>query len=425
MTADPSIRAHRPGQPAVGLVVELGRSIGSSAVAAGIALARARQLDGGGWVLLAELDSRGGDLLERLGLGRVPRARVTDSLPPGAAQLAEQLVNLEFAGGLSSAPASTAQPVLTDHLVEIAGVPGVRVLLGDHLVDGAARVAALVTAQLPALARSARATTVVIDGGAWTSAEPERLAVADVVYAVIQASSASQVARCRAELSALVRFLAEGTREAGLVAVVTDPVHDPAELHQLFAAIARHDAPARVLVLHSRADRRTLGRLGTGQWRGLPGRGLQRFALLAQPLGQRSALTPVMTPDGQASAPAPSAGYHPDVSTTAAPAPPVAGRPAPGAHEAGRGRSAGPDPGFWPFADGAVLDGAGRWTDPGLPWAEAHAAEDRPARNSERGWMDGPSLAVSAARQAPLIASVPPEPPDGSGGEGDARRFKS
>jgi len=365
VTADLTTAAGRRPLPPTALVIELGRSAGSSAVAAGIALARARQLGGDGWVLLAELDPRGGDLLERLALGSVPRVRVIDELPAGAARLAEHLAGVEFVGGLGDATSVSARAVLVDHVVEVAGVPGVRVLLGDHLVDGASRAAAVVTRQLPNLARGAGAAAVVIDGGGWTSAQPQRLAVADVVYAVIQASSASQNARCLAELSALWRLLATGSRPAQLFGVVIEPSHDSEELVALFGAAGRPGGSGRhrIAVLHGGSDRRALSRLAAGQWRGLSDRALQRFAVLARPLGRPPAAAAGPTAPAPALSQRTAIDEHAYLLADASPAPPAGERPAPNSNGSETGRSAEPDPGFWPFDDGALLDGAGRWTD--------------------------------------------------------------
>lgn len=370
--------------PATALVVELGRSIGSSSVAAGVAMGRARQLDGGGWVLLAELDPRGGDLVERLALGRAPRARFDGALPLGARELTEVLAGLEFAGGLGGVGAPARLP-LWEYLVEVGGVPGVRVLLGDHLVEGASRAAAAITQRLPVLAGAAGASVVVIDGGGWTSAQPERLAAADIVYGVIQATSASQNGRCRAELAALWRLLQARERPGRLVGVVVDPAEDPEELRELFEAGDRDPSPGsgyRVVVLGGRGDRRLLARLAGGDWRGLSDKALAPFADLASPLADRvqapaepaalasGLLAPVEVVDEHAylsavsdTAPPPP-GTEPDTGPALAPAVDAStGRPVDSVVEAPEGAGSGlpvaeeafPDPGLWPFDDGETF----------------------------------------------------------------------
>ncbi len=342
-------------------------------------MAHARQLAGSGWVLLAELDPRGGDLLERLALGRSPRVRFDNDLPPGAQQLAEHLASLEFAGGLGE-DSLTVRPVLAEHLVEVAGVAGLRVLLGDHLVDGATRAAAVITPWLSTLAERAGAEAIVIDGGAWTSAQPERVAVASI----IQASSASQNARCMAELSALWRVLESREQPGRLVGVVVDPVHDADELRELFEggtdrSLGRRSY--RVVVLAGRGERATLARLAAGQWRGISDEALGSFLNLASPIGDRTVASRGMEPG-------PVALVEPVVDEHAYLAPTVQAdsgveAPANATHEAGMVEGIAPDPGFWPFDDGEVLivDDAQSW-GPGpevAPAPSERAADERPS----------------------------------------------
>lgn len=332
-------------------------------MAAGLAMARARQLDGAGWVLLAELDPRGGDLMERLALGRSPRARFDGDLPLGARELTDLLATIEFSGGLVGGPSAARVPLL-QHLVEVDGVPGVRVMLGDHLVEGATRAAAAVAPRLPGLAGAAGAAAVVIDGGWWSSGQPDRVAGADIVYGVMQASSASQNGRCRAELAALQRLLQGRNRPGRLVGVVVDPAEDPDEVRDLFLwdQDATKGSGYRVVVLGSRRDERLLAQLTRGDWRGVSAKALGPFMDLASPMGERVTSAALSGAADRPPVAVEVVDEHAYLVGIPEPVPPVVGSPEssgdPVAAEPDRhgyGSPAGetfPDPAFWPFDDG-------------------------------------------------------------------------
>ncbi len=382
--------------PATALVVELGRSRGSTAVAAGIALARAHQTGDGGWVLLAELDARGGDLLERLTLGSTPRAGLDGRLPAGARQLAERLAGADLEGVLGDGRRATP-PALTDYLVEVAGVRGLRILLGDHLVGGAAMAAPVIGPRLAELAGIAGADAVVVDGGPWTSAEPGRLAGADIVYAVIEASSASQNARCLAELTAMWRLLGNSATRRRLVAVVVDPIADPAELRDLFegetSTTGRHDRH-RVVVLAGRRQRRLLRELAAGRWSYLSPKLLGAFVDLASPIDEPLPVRPVAQsrPSSSPQVAADEHAYLTAATPPSLPVAPVGDRPQ-------------PDPELWPFEDGEGLPveleapGQGGPPDAGRVGAERDLAED-PATGCAEDRRRRLSPAVRAALQA-------------------------
>lgn len=394
MTADRPVVRRRA--PATALVVELGRSRGSMAVAAGIALARAHQTADGGWVLLAELDARGGDLLERLTLGSTPRAGLDGRLPAGARQLAERLAGAELEGVVGDGLRATP-PALTDYLVEVAGVRGLRVLLGDHLVGGAAMAGPVIGPRLSELAGLGGADAVVIDGGPWTSAEPDRLAGVHIVYAVIEASSASQNARCLAELSAMWRLLGNSATRRRLVAVVVDPIGDPQELRDLFegetSTTGQHDRH-RVVMLAGRRQRRLLRELAAGRWSHLSPKVLAAFVDLASPIDEPLPVRPVV-PSSPSSSPQVAVDEHAYLTAVTRPSLPVApvgDRPQ-------------PDPEFWPFEDGEGLPvepeapSQGGPPDAGRVWAETKLAED-PATGCAEERRRRLSPAVRAALQA-------------------------
>ncbi len=240
-------------------------------------------------MLLAELDPRGGDLLEKLFLGGEPRTDADNGIPAGARELTEQLTGINLDHSLAAHYGTTVRPALTRHLVELAGVANLRVLLGDPMVDGAARAAVRVTPELADLARTAGAETVIVDAGHWasTTGEPPHVGTADVVYAVVQADSASQNSRCLAELTALWRLLQHTTPQARLVAVVIDPAWAAADLRHLFdqqPPTIAGERRYRVTVLDRRRDRRLLGLLHSGQWRQISDKALDPFFELASPL---------------------------------------------------------------------------------------------------------------------------------------------
>ena len=375
MTADQHshIPAPSPAYNDVAIVVELGRSIGSGPVAAGLALAQARTLDRSGWVLLAELNPRGGDLLEKHFLGTSARSDTERDVPAGARELAERLASVDLDPTVSRS--ETAAPALRPYLVGLSGVPYLRLLVGDPMVEGAARAASIVGPRLADMARLAGAHATIVDAGAWTSSEPQRLAGADLIYAVVEANSASQNSRCRAELSALWRLLQAAGTSARLIAVVVNPGWPVADLRELFAppevtADARGFGTYRAAILTGRRNRRTLSLLASGDWRSISDRSLDPFFELASPLtdpvGARPApmsvaptqsAPPPVEPDLAtlpASPPAvdigvdehaylaravtgPSVGDQPGLSPTTGWSPAVA-EPA-------------PDPDLWPFAD--------------------------------------------------------------------------
>lgn len=290
MTADlhPHAAEPSPLHSDVAIVVELGRSTGSGPVAAGLALARARTLDGSGWVLLAELNPRGGDLLETHFLGTSARSDTERDVPAGARELAERLTSVELDPTVASGPESAA-PALRRYLVGLSGVPNLRLLVGDPLVDGATRAASVIGPRLAGMARSAGAHATIIDAGPWTAAEPERLAGAGLIYAVVEANSASQNSRCRAELAALWRLVNTAGPSTRVIAVVVNPGWPVADLRELFAppevtANARGFGTYRAAILAGRRDRRTLSLLASGAWRSISDRSLDPFFELASPL---------------------------------------------------------------------------------------------------------------------------------------------
>lgn len=327
MTADQHshIPAPSPVHNDVAIVVELGRSTGSGPVAAGLALAQARTLDRSGWVLLAELNPRGGDLLEKHLLGTSARSDTERDVPAGAHELAERLASVDLYPTVSSG-SETAAPSLRPYLIRLSGVPNLRLLVGDPMVEGAARAASIVGPRLAGMARSAGAHATIVDAGPWTSSEPQRLAGAGLIYAVVEANSASQNSRCRAELSALWRLLQAAGSSARLIAVVVNPGWPVADLRELFAppevtADARGFGTYRAAILTGRRNRRTLSLLASGDWRSISDRSLDPFFELASPLtdpvGNRPA--PVAVPPTR-SAPPP---VEPDLATPPASPPAV------------------------------------------------------------------------------------------------------
>ncbi len=376
MTADQHshIPAPSPAHNDVAIVVELGRSTGSGPVAAGLALAQARTLDRSGWVLLAELNPRGGDLLEKHFLGTSARSDTERDVPAGAHELAERLASVDLDPTVSSG-SETAAPSLRPYLIGLSGVPNLRLLVGDPMVEGAARAASIVGPRLAGMARSAGAHATIVDAGPWTSSEPQRLAGAELIYAVVEANSASQNSRCRAELSALWRQLQAAGSSARLIAVVVNPRWPVADLRELFAppevtADARGFGTYRAAILTGRRNRRTLSLLASGDWRSISDRSLDPFFELASPLtdpvGARPApafvaptqsVPPLVEPELAtlpASPPAvdigvdehaylaravtgPSVGDQPGLSPTTGWSPAVAAPT--------------PDPDLWPFAD--------------------------------------------------------------------------
>lgn len=374
MTADQHshIPAPSPAYNDAAIVVELGRSTGSGPVAAGLALAQARTLDRSGWVLLAELNPRGGDLLEKHFLGTSARSDTERDVPAGVRELAERLASVDLDPTVSRS--ETAAPSLRPYLIGLSGVPNLRLLVGDPMVEGAARAASIIGPRLAGLARSAGAHATIVDAGPWTSSEPQRLAGAGLIYAVVEANSASQNSRCRAELSALWRLLQAAGSSARLIAVIVNPGWPVADLRELFAppevtADARGFGTYRAAILTGRRNRRTLSLLASGDWRSISDRALDPFFELASPLtdpvGARPApmsvaptqsAPPLVEPDlatPPASPPAvdigvdehaylaravtgPSVGDQPGLSPTTGWSPAVA-EPA-------------PDPDLWPFA---------------------------------------------------------------------------
>jgi hypothetical protein len=283
------------------LVVTLGKSTGASTIAAGLAVTSAASSDRR--VVLAELDPAGGDLTERIVVGGWPSHRQA-TVPPGARQLADHLDTTTLPPAITTAPDPRSGPGrstpagdgqesgggadgIRQFLVAIGNVPGLAVLLGDPLVGGARRAADTIGPALGDLVGRARFDTVVIDGGRWTSADPDRLTGVDLVYAVAEASTASQNHRCVAEAQSLWRALRARNPTGRLVVTVTRPAWPAEQLHDLYLHPPGTDpAGYRVVVLDlDRNGRHAADRLAAGRWAGIDPKGLQPFAVLARPIG--------------------------------------------------------------------------------------------------------------------------------------------
>jgi hypothetical protein len=251
-------------------------------------------------VVLAELDPAGGDLAERIVLDGWPANR-RDTVPPGARHLADHLDATALTAPTSTGGARRttgvgatdrrAEPQIRRFLAAIANVPGLAVLLGDPLVDGARHAATVVGPALGALVGEARFGTVVIDGGRWSSADPDRLAGVDVVYAVAEASSASQNHRCVAEARSLWRLLRARNPTARMVVTVVRPEWPATQLVDLYQHRPGPDEADgyRVVVVDLDGHgRRAAARLAAGRWASIDPRGLRPFAELARPIGSPS-----------------------------------------------------------------------------------------------------------------------------------------
>ncbi len=280
------------------LVVSLGKSHGTSMVAAGLSLVSAAEH--GSEVLLAELDPGGGELLEKLFFRGRPTTASERSVPAGARELADRLSGLELDFDPESEVATFEEIDLRgDFTVKLHGLDGLSVILGDALVGVAGQASRVITPSLKRMASHAGFDVVVVDGGRWNSGQAGRLAGVDVVYAVVEANSTSQLHRCVAEMQALWHQLHRASSVSRMVVVLINLAWDTLDVVDLFLAPPgipeRQTVPYRVVPLEfSRRGGRAVALIRDGKWKAaadLKG-GLTAFRAIASVVGERSTSEP-------------------------------------------------------------------------------------------------------------------------------------